>query len=91
MAREVRTGAPVGDAALRRACADRRALRATVTGSADGFDHSLAPVISTLRADGDTTLRALAGELNARGVRTRRGGRWLVSNLRNLLARFESL
>ena len=40
-----------------------------------------------VHADGYSTLRDIAEELSARGIRTRRGGRWHVSNLRNLLAR----
>nr|WP_244867577.1 recombinase family protein [Vannielia litorea] len=33
-------------------------------------------------------MRAIAAELNARGILTRRGGRWQVSNVRNLIGRF---
>ncbi|MBS0126279.1 recombinase family protein [Thetidibacter halocola] len=36
------------------------------------------------------TLRAIADELNARGIQTRRGANWHVSNVRNLLERLES-
>ena len=38
-------------------------------------------------AGGLTDLRGLAAALNSRGVPTARGGRWHVSNVRNLLAR----
>ena len=34
-----------------------------------------------------TSLRAIAADLNAQGIETRRGGKWHVSNVRNLLAR----
>jgi phage protein D len=44
-------------------------------------------VIADLRAQGHTSLRALAAELNARGMQTRRGGRWHVSTVKNLLER----
>lgn len=37
--------------------------------------------------DRNTTLQAIADELNARGMLTRRGGQWQVSNVRNLLVR----
>ncbi|WP_206074825.1 recombinase family protein, partial [Alexandriicola marinus] len=40
-----------------------------------------------MQAEGHTTLRAIAAELNSRGIRTRRGGQWRVSTVRNLLAR----
>ncbi|MDM7933670.1 MAG: recombinase family protein [Tabrizicola sp.] len=33
------------------------------------------------------SLRAIAAELSLRGIRTRRGGSWQVSNVRALLAR----
>jgi DNA invertase Pin-like site-specific DNA recombinase len=35
------------------------------------------------------TREALAAELNARGMQTRRSGGWHVSSVRNLLARLE--
>ena len=38
-------------------------------------------------AGGATSLRAIAAELNARGMLTRRGGRWHVSTVTNLLDR----
>lgn len=47
----------------------------------------LAPVIADLQGQGHTSLRALARELNASGMKTRRGGRWHVSTVRNLLER----
>jgi len=34
----------------------------------------LAPVVEDIRSCGATSLRAIAGELNARGMLTRRGG-----------------
>ncbi|MFB9151279.1 recombinase family protein [Roseovarius ramblicola] len=49
----------------------------------------LAPVTGSLRSAGVTSLRALADELNTRGIRTRRGGRWHVSTVRNLLVRLK--
>jgi hypothetical protein len=36
---------------------------------------------------GVASLRGLSIALNNRGVRTARGGKWQVSNVRNLLAR----
>lgn len=86
-ARGVKLGNPNGAAALRRAGKGGTALRAAVTANADAFAESLVPVIEDIRTDGNTTLRAIAGELNARGIRTRRGGQWLVSTVRNLLGR----
>jgi hypothetical protein len=44
-------------------------------------------VVEDIRDGGATSLRAVAAEMNARGVLTRRGGRWHVSTVLNLLAR----
>lgn len=88
-ARGVKLGNPNGAAALRRSGENGRSLRATVTANADAFARTLAPVLETIRADGHATLRAIAAELNRRGIQTRRGGKWHVSNVRNLLARVD--
>ncbi|WP_245190968.1 recombinase family protein [Jannaschia formosa] len=79
----MKLGNPNGTAALRRAVTGGALLRAAVT--ADAFACGLAPTVRALQDAGHRTLRALAAELNARGIRTRRGGRWQVSNVRNLL------
>ena len=89
-ARGVRLGNPNGAAALRRATDGGAALRRTVSENADAFASDLAPVIEAIRAEGVTSLRGIAVALNDRGMLTRRGGRWGVSNVRNLLARFEA-
>jgi len=90
-ARGVRLGNPNGTGALRRAGADGAALRRTVRDNADAFARDLAPVVAAIRADGATSLRAVAAALEARGIRTRRGGRWRTSNVADLLARLERL
>jgi hypothetical protein len=43
--------------------------------------------VDDIRGSGATSLRAIAAELNARGMLTRRGGRWHVSTVTNLLDR----
>src|SRR6056297_63149 len=88
-ARGVKLGNPNGAAALRRAGKGGEALRRAVTANADAFAADLASVVRALQEAGHTSLRSLAAELNARGMRTRRGGRWHVSNVRNLLLRLE--
>ena len=83
-------GNPIGAAALRRRAGKGRvALRVAVSANADEFARSLAPVIAEIRAAGPTSLRAIAAELNNRGIETRRGGTWHVSNVRNLLTRLD--
>ena len=71
-ARGVRLGNPNGAAALKRAGKGGVALRETVVSNADAHAAALAPVIAALQRHGHTSLRALATELNARGMRTRR-------------------
>lgn len=86
-ARGVKLGNPNGAASLRRAGKGGAALRATVAANADQFAKDLAPVIADIKAAGHTSLRAVAAELTARGIRTRRGGRWGVGNVREVLWR----
>ena len=86
-ARGVKLGNPNGAQSLRRAEKGGAALRAVVAANADQFVRDLAPVIADIRAAGHTSLRAIAVELTARGIRTRRGGQWGVGNVTGLLNR----
>ncbi len=86
-ARGVKLGNPNGAAALRRTGDEGAALRKAVADNADAFARDLAPVIAAIRIEGVISLREIAATLNERGMLTRRGGRWQVSNVRNLLAR----
>ena len=52
---------------------------------ADAFAANVLPVVRQIQASGSTTLRAIAEALNARGIRTARGGVWHDSTVRNLL------
>jgi DNA invertase Pin-like site-specific DNA recombinase len=54
---------------------------------ADAFAANLLPLIRQMQASGIRTVRALAAELNARGVRTARGGVWHPTTVHNLLTR----
>jgi DNA invertase Pin-like site-specific DNA recombinase len=54
---------------------------------ADAFAANVLPVVRQIQASGVTTLRAIAAALNARGIRTARGGAWHDSTVRNLLGR----
>lgn len=72
-------------ATLRRARKGGVALRATVTANAAAFGADLAPVIEEIREGGHVSLRVVAAELTAWGIRTRRGGKWGVGNVRALL------
>jgi DNA invertase Pin-like site-specific DNA recombinase len=55
--------------------------------AADAFAANVLPIVRQIQAAGATTPRAIAAALNARGIRTARGGAWHDSTVRNLLAR----
>jgi DNA invertase Pin-like site-specific DNA recombinase len=59
----------------------------TQRADADAFAANVLPIVRQIKAAGATTHRAIAEALNARGVRTARGGDWHGSTVRNLLAR----
>ena len=85
--RGARLGNPNGAAALRPAGKGGAALRAAIARNADRHARDLASVVDDIPSGGATSLRAIAHELNARGMLTRRGGRWHVSTVTNLLDR----
>ncbi len=59
-------------------------------GEADRFAKTVLPIIQSIQRSGITSLRGLAIALNNRGIPTARNGQWQVSNVRNLLARFQA-
>ncbi len=68
--------------------ADAQALGAARTaGAARRFAENAAPVIREIRNSGVASLRGIAAVLNARGVRTARGGRWAATRVSAVLAR----
>ncbi|WP_316782387.1 recombinase-like helix-turn-helix domain-containing protein [Sedimentitalea todarodis] len=62
-----------------------------MTANADAFASGLSDTVTSIQTEGHETLRAMADELNARGILTRQAKRWHVSSVRNLLKRLESL
>jgi DNA invertase Pin-like site-specific DNA recombinase len=69
----------LGEAQSKGAAANRTA--------ADAFAANVLPIVRQIEAAGVATHRAIAAALNARGIRTARGGAWHDSTVRNLLAR----
>ena len=69
--------------AARQAAAARRA-------NADQHAANIWPVLEAIRAAGATTLKEQADALNARGVRTARGGIWHPATVRNIRLRVEA-
>lgn len=67
--------------------------RATERGSAvrrakaDGFAANVLPIIRQIEGAGVRTLAGIAQALNARGIKTARGGGWYPATVRNVLAR----
>lgn len=89
-ARGQRLGNPNGAAALRRAGKGNTASHVAQKANANAFAADLSDVLEDVTAASHATLPAIAAELNRRGIKTARGGRWhasSVSNLRNRLAR----
>src|SRR3954469_24306359 len=65
----------------------RAAGREVLVRQADQFAANVLPVIDEVKRQGATTLREIAAQLTARGVRTARGGEWSASSIKNILAR----
>ncbi len=57
---------------------------------ADQHAANIAPIIGQIQKSGITSYQAIAGALNARGVRTARGGPWHAATVRNILLRAEA-
>jgi DNA invertase Pin-like site-specific DNA recombinase len=56
---------------------------------ADRFAANTLPLIREAQKAGASSLRAIADILNARGVRTARGGRWAATQVRDIMLRTE--
>lgn len=82
-----RLGNPNGAKALQRAAKGNLAAISRVKAGADEHARDLAPILADIQAEGITSLAAIATELNARHIQTRRGGRWHPSSVRNLMSR----
>ena len=59
--------------------------RQSIVEEANALAANVMPIIASLRESGVRDLRGIAAALNDRGVRTARGGRWHVSNAKNVI------
>jgi DNA invertase Pin-like site-specific DNA recombinase len=84
-----RLGNPHGAEALRRAGKGNTAAIEAVHKAADQHARDILSVINDIRRAGIVSFKGIARELNAREIRTARGGAWHPSTVRNLLARGE--
>lgn len=60
---------------------------AAVQAAAQGRAGNVAPVIEAIQASGVTSLRAIADELNERGIPAGRGGQWHPATVRRVIRR----
>ena len=82
-------GAQLGN---RTSLSDARLVGAERTAAgARRFAENTAPVIQQVRASGITSLRGIARVLNARGVRTARGGTWAATQVGAVLKRVATI
>ena len=65
----------------------RKAAIAAIEKRVDARAADLAPTIAELQAAGATSLRAIAGGLNERGIPTARGGKWSAVQVSRVLER----
>jgi DNA invertase Pin-like site-specific DNA recombinase len=82
-----RLGNPQGANALRRAGKGNAAAIEAVRKAADEHAQDILPIIGDIRRAGIVSFKGIARELNAREIRTARGGAWHPATVRNLLRR----
>lgn len=89
-ARGVKLGNPMGAKAFGTQRGNDAAV-AAIKLKAQVFASDVAPIIEAIKADGHTSLRAIAKELNARGIITARGGKWAAQSVSDVarLSRYE--
>ena len=90
-ARGVRLGNLLGELGMEAAEAHRgRTLgRQAQADAAQAFAEGLKPILDMLRAEGVTTAKGLARELNEQGIPSRRGGAWDHKAVRKVLGRLD--
>lgn len=54
---------------------------------ADQFASNVLPIVVQIKAAGARTLSGIAGALNARGLRTARGGEWRAVQVKRVIER----
>lgn len=83
-ARGTKLGNPMGAKAFGESKGNGAAVDA-IKAKALTFANDVAPIIEAIKADGHTSLRAIAGELNARGIITARGGKWAAQSVSDVM------
>ncbi len=88
-ARGVKLGNPNGARALRGKQVGNKQAVAAVKANAEQRAENLRGIVEELRAEGLTSVRAIATELNARGILTPRESQWHPTSAARLLARLD--
>lgn len=84
-----RLGNPNKTAALKRAAKGNHAAVAASKKNADDHAAALLGIVKSLQKEGRSSLGAIAGELNRKGILTPRNRTWHRSSVANLLARLD--
>jgi DNA invertase Pin-like site-specific DNA recombinase len=88
--RGVKLGNPNGARALRGKQVGNKQAVAVVKANAHARASNLRTIVDDMRAQGTTSVRAIAAELNTRGILTPRGASWHPTSAARLLARLAS-
>ena len=88
--RGVKLGNPNGARALRGKQVGNRQAVAAVKASAERRAENLRAMVDDLRSQGITSVRAIATQLNERGILTARDGSWHPTSAARLLSRLQS-
>lgn len=89
-ARGVRLGNPNGARALWGKQVGNVQAVAVVKANAEHRAENLRTIVDDMRSQGITTIRAIAAELNERGILTPRGGQWHPTSTARLLSRLQA-
>jgi DNA invertase Pin-like site-specific DNA recombinase len=89
-ARGVKLGNPNGARALRGKQVGNKQAVAAVRANAARRAANLRAIVDDLRSQGFTSVRAIAAQLNERGILTPRGGSWHLTSAVRLLLRLQA-
>lgn len=86
-ARGVKLGGDRGNAIANEAHKGAMASKQVRQANAERQAEDIKPVIDAIKAKGITSLQAIAGVLNARGIKTSRGARWHATSVKRVIER----
>jgi DNA invertase Pin-like site-specific DNA recombinase len=89
-ARGVKLGNPNGARALKGKQVGNKQAIAAVKANAEHRAQNVKAIVDDLRAQGFTSVRAIAAQLNERGILTPRGGTWHPTSAARLLSRLRA-